>query len=598
MSSGVEYLLRARDMLSGTLQNAARQAQAMQGSVNNINRSFDQAGKASGKFSATASSGTSQISGKIQRLNDHLIDLKNRQIRAFDDKSIARYNSYIRKTQVELRRLNNLPPASFMQRMRSLPGRLGMIGAGFGIAFAVQKVFQFGKSIVTATADVEKYKLTLENMLGSKDAADARMKEYLKIAAKTPFEINDVVELGNGLQALGRYSKSNVMMLGDLAAAADKPLDQVRGAYAKLASGQKGIAVDMFRDLLITTDDWVKATGKGVSKSGELMATTEEMLAALPRIMNAKNFEGMMDKLAEGIWGRLSNIKDTLYLFIVGLGERLKPLIDAAITLLSKASDGLVGLLDFLDDNKETLIAITTGIGAAITVWGAYRTALFLTSATTYSTIIPAIKAIGIAIYNIPMLGWIFAIIGALIALGTYFYRTSETFRGVLMGMGEAAMVIFGELGEFMLEVLGGVWDLIKAVFNPANWFDGQDQTGAALDRIKNAASKYGKAISQGYEAGKKAGVATFKKEKTEEAEENNPEEVNAKNGNEVNESLQSITSGGAKQTHININLNKEMVGQITINPTTMQEGVSDIKNMIMETLAQVLNGANRIALD
>ena len=99
-------------------------------------------------------------------------------------------------------------------------------------------------------------------MLGSQEAANARFEEMSKFAAETPFELNEVVQLGNQLQALGKYSKENMTILGDLAAAAGKPIDQVTGAFAKLASGQKGMAVDMFRDLLITTDDWAKATGK------------------------------------------------------------------------------------------------------------------------------------------------------------------------------------------------------------------------------------------------------------------------------------------------------------------------------------------------
>ena len=116
--------------------------------------------------------------------------------------------------------------------------------------------------LLMATAQIEKYNVTLKTMLGSTTAARDRMQEYLDVAKKTPFELSQVVEAGNQLQAIGRYSRQNLEMLGDLAAASGKPMEQVMNAYAKLATGQKGEGVNMFRDLLISTDDWTKATGR------------------------------------------------------------------------------------------------------------------------------------------------------------------------------------------------------------------------------------------------------------------------------------------------------------------------------------------------
>ena len=151
------------------------------------------------------------------------------------------------------------------------------------------------------------------------------MQEYFKIAAQTPFDLPQVIEAGNKLQALGRYSEDNVKMLGDLAAASGKPMEQAMSAFSKMASGQKGIAVDMFRDLMITVDDWTKATGKGVSKSGELLASTDELLAALPKIMKSKGYFGMMATQAETTAGKLSNLEDNAYQLKVAFGERLQP---------------------------------------------------------------------------------------------------------------------------------------------------------------------------------------------------------------------------------------------------------------------------------
>lgn len=181
-----------------------------------------------------------------------------------------------------------------------------------------------GKGFVDAAGQVESYRATLKNMFGGDiDQAENRLKELSNIAATTPFELPQVIEAGNKLQSLGRYSQETLIELGDLASFAGKPMEQAMNAFTKMASGQKGIAVDMFRDLLITTDDWQKATGKGISNSGELLATTEEMIRALPSILKEKNVLGAMDAQSKTFKGVMSNLSDALFQFHATYGEHL-----------------------------------------------------------------------------------------------------------------------------------------------------------------------------------------------------------------------------------------------------------------------------------
>lgn len=228
----------------------------------------------------------------------------------------------------------------------SLGGKLskivkgGVIASGIGIIGG--KILQVGKSAVSAAAQIEKYNATLETMLGSKSAARDRMQEYMRIAKTTPFELTEVVEAGNQLQALGRYSEDTLTMLGDLAAASGKPFEQVMSAYSKMASGQKGIAVDMFRDLLITTDDWTKATGKGKAASGEMLATTEELLQALPKVMKSKGFFGLMAKQSETTEGKIANLEDAIFSLRSSVGERLTPTVKGVVG----AMEGWVSSMD------------------------------------------------------------------------------------------------------------------------------------------------------------------------------------------------------------------------------------------------------------
>lgn len=127
-----------------------------------------------------------------------------------------------------------------------------------------------------------------------------------------------------------------------------------------------------------------------------------------------------------------------------------------------------------------------------------------------------AARGLGVAIMNIPIIGWIAAIISALIAVGVYFYKTSATFRGVLMGVWNFIKTFFTGVASFIGEVFKGIWHLIKGVFNPANWFDKNYKFSDGFDKIAGAAKKFGRDLSKAYSEGKKQGEESFYEENPE----------------------------------------------------------------------------------
>ncbi len=119
-------------------------------------------------------------------------------------------------------------------------------------------------------------------------------------------------------------------------------------------------------------------------------------------------------------------------------------------------------------------------------------------------------KGLGVAIMNIPIIGWIAAVIAGLIALGAYFWNTSAEFRAVLMGVWEFTKTFFTGFGKFIGEVLEGIWHLIKGVFNPANWFDDNYSFGDGLKKITDAAAQYGESLGSAFAEGREKGLNSF----------------------------------------------------------------------------------------
>jgi phage tail tape-measure protein len=163
----------------------------------------------------------------------------------------------------------------------------------------------------------------LEVILGSADKAQSRLKELSDFAKTTPFGLGGIVEMSNQLQTLGVYSKETMKTLTTLAAGSGKSIEQVSEAYIKMARGKKGIAVEMFRDIGISIEDFVKATGKGIDRqTGQITASSKEMLDALGQIVKDKNFEGLIEKQTQTFEGQLKtcvicNVLNILYYYII-----------------------------------------------------------------------------------------------------------------------------------------------------------------------------------------------------------------------------------------------------------------------------------------
>lgn len=271
----------------------------------------------------------------IAGMNKDLERMKKLRDETTDTKRLHKLNAAIRETEANIKKAESSTNALGLSM-----GKMKLAGVAAAAAVATGMV-NIGKSAITASSQMENYQVTLKTMLRSTKAAGERMAEYMDIAKITPFQLSEVVEGGNQLQAMGRYSRQNLEMLGDLAAASGKPLQQVMGAYGKLASGQKGMAVDMFRDLLITTNDWVEATGKGVEKSGQLKASVEDMMEALPKIMEKKGFMGLMAAQAETTEGKISNLEDAVFSLSDALGERMQPTVKGVVGWLTKMTGKL-----------------------------------------------------------------------------------------------------------------------------------------------------------------------------------------------------------------------------------------------------------------
>ena len=94
------------------------------------------------------------------------------------------------------------------------------------------------KTGLSEAMDLEGFRMQLETATkDTKKAADI-MKYSIDLANKTPFEGGELVEGASKLEAMGLSAKKWLPMLGDMAAATNKPFDQAIEAFIGSQTGE------------------------------------------------------------------------------------------------------------------------------------------------------------------------------------------------------------------------------------------------------------------------------------------------------------------------------------------------------------------------
>jgi hypothetical protein len=254
-----------------------------------------------------------------------------------------------------------------------------------------------------------------------------------------------------------------------------------------------------------------------------------------------------------------------------------------------------VGLYSAIKALGAWVLSLVTGGAASLTFAGVASGAFaaFKVAATV------ACRAVGIAIMNIPIIGWIAAAIAGLIALGVYFWNTSVKFRAALKGLGAAFVATFKGIWELAKNVFSSIGDLIVAAFS----LDGQGIRDA-IARLKGGFSDFGASVGKAFNDAYEGEIARSKLEQ----EEKERREKAGETGEEYTPALPGGGGGGAisgglaglggnpdradKIRHVNIVIQK-LVENFNVHTTNLHDTASKVKDKVTEALVNVVNDSN-----
>lgn len=366
------------------------------------------------------------------------------------------------------------------------------------------------KSGVEYNATMQSYLTNFKVMLGSEEQAAAKLAEIRKMAASTPFSLDD---LTSGTQTLLQFgiavddTTGVLQQLGDISLGNADKLQTLVRAYGKMSSAQKVTLenVTMMIDAGFNPLNQIcNATGESMAdlykriSDGKVSFAELESAVASATSQGGQFYNGMLEA-SQTFSGRMSTLKDNVSALT---GELTSGLFEALGELVVKVNEAAVSFLDDeekmsqLKDTLGNLASVVTAAGAAFVTYKGY---LALTTAatiahTTYTAAMTAAHkaaatgATGLklalaalnAVINANPVGLFVSALAALAAGFVTAYHTSETFRNAVDSafdwIKDKAQTAIGAVVDWINELDAKLKGAATALSNLKNGFEAAKQ--------------------------------------------------------------------------------------------------------------------------
>nr|DAJ02433.1 MAG TPA: tail tape measure protein [Caudoviricetes sp.] len=380
---------------------------------------------------------------------------------------------------------------------------------------ASSKLAEVVKSGVDYNATMESYLTNFKVMLGSEEAAATKLSEIRKMAASTPFSLDD---LTSGTQTLLQFgiaaddTTGVLQRLGDISLGNAEKLQTLTRAYGKMSSAQKVTLenVNMMIDAGFNPLNQIcDATGESMSdlykriSDGKVSFSELEAAVEAATSQGGQFYNGMLEA-SQTFSGRMSTLKDNVSALT---GELTSGLFAALGDLVVKLNEVVVSFLDSdekMAQLKETIGIATAVVAAAGTAFLTYKgyvaaaTAIEVihTAATTAMTAAHkaaeagatglAVAQAGLnAVLKANPIGLVVAALAALAAGLVTAYKTSETFRNAVNSAFSAvkniAQSAIGTVVDWINDLVAKIEGAAAALANLKNGI------GAAADAYNSA---------------------------------------------------------------------------------------------------------------
>lgn len=349
------------------------------------------------------------------------------------------------------------------------------IGSAVVAAFAVDKIVDFGKSVVDASATVAAEQSAFEQIMGNySDNAQAKINEIADATGMvstrlTPYMTSMTAKfkgLGYDIDDATTLAQDGLTLASDAAAFWDKSLEDSMGALNSFINGsyEGGEAIGLFAN---DTQLASYAVKQGIVSEAKEWANLDEAKKQATRLqyaqdmMAASGATGQAAKEAGQYANVQANLTEKWRQFKSQIGEpllqnvvipamgKLSAGVDKASAAYQKCSKWISEHRTELEIAKGVLLGLTIAVSSFLLImnWGK----IMATAKAALLGIKTAMLAVNAAMKANPI-GLVISLIAGLVAGFLYLWNTSEEFRNFWIG-----------LWETIKTTASGVWEAIKS---------------------------------------------------------------------------------------------------------------------------------------
>jgi len=269
-----------------------------------------------------------------------------------------------------------------------------------GAAAATAALGALAFTTVKVAAEFEVLTAKLTTTFKDPAVAVERFQQALELAAKTPYNVEQVVAAQVQLAALGQKNIGILQSTIDLASGLNADLARTANEVGKAAAGSLR-GYQELRNTLGITQERLKQFGGVVDSQNRLLVQNEYQIKknreALLLLIKT-DFGGSAERLSQTLTGRISNLQDEILKLSGAIGSSLLPQVKSGV-------EGLSFLIGLLNSTPPVFKTVTSGIivtgaalGALTVTLAASSVALgFMGTALTTATT-PAVLAFAAAI--------------------------------------------------------------------------------------------------------------------------------------------------------------------------------------------------------
>ena len=355
------------------------------------------------------------------------------------------------------------------------------------ITDAIGKLSDGFKFLAGDSLKFEQTQLNLQTLLGgSAEAADELVGKLREYGKNTVYDFNGLAEAQKTMMSFGIESDkafSVLQNIGDIAMGDNQRMQSLALAFSQATSTGKLMGQDLmqminagFNPLQVISEKTGESM-ESLRKKMEDGGISSEMLAQAFQWATEEGglfYEGA-ERAADSVGGRIAKMKDTveewkLSLFeatggatayIAEIGEMLVPI--AQLSPIFSAVGGAIKWTTKQWNKFRNAVrkgTLNTVFDLSIINTAIVATGAFFKGLATVAKV--ACKSIGTAIKNIPIIGWIVAVVAAVVSVFKLLWEKSEGFRRLLFGVWEVVKAIVSHLWELLKGLITGIWEMVR----------------------------------------------------------------------------------------------------------------------------------------